>query len=167
MLEFLYRVPVKPLLRSSLVCKHWYNSINKDPTFTSSHFIEYSQKHPHLILHFLNRNKNNTKTNNSNSNKVEYFHSFFDLDKDNNNQSVYIVDWNQNLVTYIKSKVDLVGYCNGLICLSERCPVISKVWIWNTARNESVLIFPPVNDSDSGAYGVINYGFGFDSITKE
>lgn len=63
--------------------------------------------------------------------------------------------------------MDLVGYCNGLICLSERCPVISKVWIWNTARNESLLIFPPVNDSDSGAYGVVNYGFGFDSITKE
>lgn len=52
--EILTKVPVRSLLRSGAVSKHWYKSIHIDTRLTDSHFLQ-SQKNPKFIFSLLNK----------------------------------------------------------------------------------------------------------------
>ncbi|OVA04350.1 F-box domain [Macleaya cordata] len=141
-LEILYRLAVHSLIRFSSVSKLWFKSIsNDDPHFAASHLLQ-SQKNPRLVFNVVNY-----------PNLI--YHKFFYLEKDG-------VDLHGPPVSLKFFHRDLVGYCNGLVCLSLLCPTPYLIDIINTSRRELFTISPPTVD------GYVQcYGFGFDSLSNE
>ncbi|KAI3903360.1 hypothetical protein MKW98_032014, partial [Papaver atlanticum] len=151
-------------MRLSCTSKYLHNSINQNPHFSRSHFINYSQKHPYLVLYV-----NCLTTENPSKLYKNLFHPWdvhYDL---NDNHDVNV----SSTISY-RNKGNFLGYCNGLICFAKLFGKTAVVDVWNFTTIELLRIIPPVifdKDDTSPIRGFecpfLSRGFGFDSLNNE
>lgn len=142
--QILTKLPSKSLIRFSCVCKHWSTLILHDPHFASSHFLHYSQKNSCFLYKFGGEGEVTSFY--LSSGEREFDGGFVDLHK------MKTIGSGQ--------KWELIGSCNGLICLFNITDQIIEVC--NPARHQRLPIFPrrPITRSDI-------FGFGYDSLSEE
>lgn len=127
----LYWLPVKSLLRFMCVCKSWFALVE------SSSFIT---KHLHTNLN-----------NDSGGLLVElYSNTFFLLSE----ETLEVIE----KFDLLGDKLDMVGCCNGLICLQTR--PAEDVTLWNPATRKLKVLRRFTNLSRD--YNSSMFGFGFD-----
>ncbi|KAI3833903.1 hypothetical protein MKX03_012391 [Papaver bracteatum] len=165
-LEFLSRLPMKPVMRFSSVSKYLYNSVHKDANFANSHLINYAQKHPFLVFYNINANYG-TK-----NQPMLYKNLFFIKGADEiQSQSAQrgFLNFGRTITANCTFQLRdaFVGYCNGLICFTRNQTMISYIDVWNFTTDELLRIFPPAIDHGGKKYRILSYGFGFDSFSKE
>ncbi|KAI3933946.1 hypothetical protein MKW92_051548 [Papaver armeniacum] len=164
-LEFLSRLQIKSLRRLSCTSKYLYNTINQNPHFARSHFINYSQKYPYLVLYVNSAMNENSP--------VLYKNLFYDRDvvHDRNDNR----DVNVRLTLPYRGQGGFFGYCNGLTCFTKVYKKTAFVIdVWNFTTNELLRIIPPVivDKEDTSptrglGYTLMSRGFGFDSLNNE
>ncbi|XP_026451330.1 putative F-box protein At3g52320 [Papaver somniferum] len=146
--DILIRLPARTLAICSCVSKLWYNSIFHDPKFTSSHFVENKNKLK-LVFNLLNVFENGLEK--------AYFLSI--EEKISKNTDFYY----HKVLADISfgDTSDVVGYCNGLVCLN----LVTEIAVINPTRGER-LVF---SNSFPGTMGCMYlcHGFGFDSSLQE
>ena len=141
-LEILYRLPVKSLIRFRCVSKSW-NSLITTSAFIDSHLTQ-SLSLP------SNSNKLIVSLGNFRT-KVEYY----EFIHDDNNDSDSSFHQFQNVEFPLSSYFNLIGSVNGLFCLCEKEQII----LWNPCIRKFITL-PKTNSA------VIN-GFGFDARTND
>ncbi|KAI3951622.1 hypothetical protein MKW92_051562 [Papaver armeniacum] len=163
-LEFLSRLPIKSLMRLSCTSKYLYNTVTQNPNFARSHFINYSQKYPFLVLYV-----NCLTAENPPKLYKNLFHPW-DVHSDRNDNH----DVNVSSTISYRNKGNFLGYCNGLICFAKLFRKTAVVDVWNFTTNELLRIIPPVIfDKDDTSpirgfeYPFLSRGFGFDSLNNE
>ncbi|KAI3888413.1 hypothetical protein MKX03_031840, partial [Papaver bracteatum] len=165
-LEFLSRLPFKSLRRLSCTSKYLYNTVNHNPHFSRSHFINHSRKYPYLVLYI-----NSVTTENRPVLHKSFFYDRNLVYNPNANPDVKVRLTNP----YKGGKGNLFGYCNGLSCFTKVCKKNAFVIdVWNFTTNELLRIIPPVivdNEDTSPTrgfgYTIVSRGFGFDSLNNE
>lgn len=141
-MDILTRLLVKSILRFRSVCKSWYN-LFRNPDFIKMHLYH--------------------------SNRMNYFSLILTKYDDDGFATFLSVDYNHSLslfdqrvkfccpLKYRQCLVEILGSCNGLICLKSKPKVVC---IWNPCTNEYVKL-PRV----SGIPSIRSYGFGYDCKT--
>lgn len=151
LVEILSRLPVKPLLRFTSVCKKWYSLI-LNPNFVSKH-LEQSISEPSFQNQFLLVRHYNILT------KRERFALHFD------NPFVTYAEL-QCPFTRVNDFFRVVGTCNGLICLADDIDTYTDtVIIWNPCARKSINLPKPV--FSNRPQGTVLLGFGFDSVNND
>ncbi|KAK4259370.1 hypothetical protein QN277_005710 [Acacia crassicarpa] len=140
-LNILKRLPVKSLIRSQCVCKHWKNLIKK-PSFIAEHLHHSSHQSPSLLLRWPSFASS------------EYRWGLLDCDM-------------QQLIVQSSSLIDslshlrLCGSSNGLLCLKSEA--LKSILLWNPATRE-IRLAPITIDEFKGGYCI---GFGFSPIVND
>ncbi|KAL3642419.1 hypothetical protein CASFOL_013234 [Castilleja foliolosa] len=149
MLCILTRLPVKSILRFKSVCKPWLELFST-PEFIKLHQGQFSSdsKNKFFIAHKFNQSGNNTP-----------------------NLSFFNIESNEKKPTFVGSpfgdvETDMVGCCNGLICIIERLRCRREaICIWNPALNLSKTVSLPSIARRSGES--VSLGFGYDAETDD
>ncbi|KAK4253325.1 hypothetical protein QN277_010648 [Acacia crassicarpa] len=165
--EILHRLPVKSLVKCTIVCKH-LNSFITDQTFIFDHLnqtIQASSGNGWLFLQLYLRTRH----------LVPYIHheEFYSLYS--HNQQIDQFSFKKFplsglLRSYNHSTV--VGTCDGLVCITDsQIYHMATLLIWNPSIRKYMIIFEPILTSDTGngqhkGYQPL-YGFGFDSKNKD
>ena len=149
-LQILYCLPVKSLVKFTLVCKTWQSLITS-PCFINTHLAKTLSKplssQPLLIRHFTDSPKKE--------------HYFLHL----NHESL---DIHQTLKSPLEPRKNLypriVGTVHGLICLSDDIfGYTYRIMLWNPLVRKSIeLPTPNVTFNEVGPY-MFTLGFGFDA----
>ncbi|XVF52477.1 hypothetical protein PTKIN_Ptkin05aG0021300 [Pterospermum kingtungense] len=149
-LQILYRLPVKTLVKCTLVCKPWQSLITGSD-FISTHLAKTLSKpttsHPLLTRHFTEF-----------PNKEHYFLRL-------NRESLDIY---QTLKCPLKPRTNdyprIVGTLHGLICLSDDLVgYTNRIVLWNPSVRKYVeLPWPNITFREIGSY-YFTLGFGFDA----
>ncbi|KAM7497925.1 hypothetical protein LguiA_022339 [Lonicera macranthoides] len=147
--EILTRLPVKTLLRCTSVCKSWYSLI------TSPNFIT-------LHLNRTASNNDNRLLIRSCNNRIENYSVYTDNET---------FDECEKLHFPLHSRINrfnIVGNCNGLVCLSEDVQQYTDIMIlWNPSIRKFVhLPYPNFGYNTHGAY-LQSVGFGFNPVTND
>ncbi|GLT94153.1 hypothetical protein SLE2022_119090 [Rubroshorea leprosula] len=143
--DILSRLPITSLVQFKFVCKAW-RSLAQDPFLANNHLSCYAETNPCLILHcdFPLRNQLyfvDLSTENLDKEKVKKLHAPF--------QSTM-------------PEFDLVGSCNGLLCLSDS--------LYNDALyvyNPFTMDYMELPKSKRYPDQEVVFGFGFHPKTKE
>lgn len=152
-LEIINRIPVKSVIRFGSASKYWYNSIHQDPKFMSNYFLQ-SLKNPNFIVCVLNVNLKDS---------IFMNHMLYIEDNHNHKHAGDGKIVHKSLTSRSNGKKQVVGYCNGFVCLSKMIKHPSTYDIYSLSMPEVLSIFTP-----TVADGYVKFhGFGFDSITKE
>ncbi|KAK9726135.1 hypothetical protein RND81_05G192600 [Saponaria officinalis] len=142
--NILLRLPAKPLLRFKCVCSAWYNLIT-DPNFARLHLERsiFSKTNLHFVI------------------KTPKLH-LADFDTFKNP-----VELNYPLKNHKHKGAEIVGSCNGLLC------------IWNMDRDLTLYLYNPTTQTHKSLpvlpintpfnYDRMNFsfGFGYDSVSKD
>ncbi|XVF52475.1 hypothetical protein PTKIN_Ptkin05aG0021200 [Pterospermum kingtungense] len=150
-LQILYLLPVKTLVKCTLVCKSWHSLITSSD-FINTHLAKTlsrpSTSQPLLTRHF-------TKS----PNKEQYF-----LHLNRESLDIY-----QTLKSPLKPETDgtyprIVGTLHGLICLSDDLfGYTYRIVLWNPSVRKYVeLPCPNITYNEIGPY-YFTLGFGFDA----
>ncbi|KAI3870455.1 hypothetical protein MKW92_017918 [Papaver armeniacum] len=151
--EIINRVPVQSVIRFGSISKYWYNSIHQNPKFPSDYFLQ-SLKNPSLILCILNLNPKDS---------IFYNHHMLYFEDNRKHKHANGRTVHKFLTSRSHGRKQVVGFCNGLVCLSKMIKNPSTYDIYSLSMPEVFSIFTP-----SVADGYVKFhGFGFDSITKE
>ncbi|KAK9943160.1 hypothetical protein M0R45_008778 [Rubus argutus] len=161
--KILLRLPVKPLIKFSLVCKSWMSLI-KSSTFIQSHLrttIDSNDKNgTHLLLL--------SASSYSITDRILHHHHWLRWDSPEFGEYSKLISpvvVNKKRVAFHDLRV--VGTCNGLVCLESdnlyghRSPTL----LWNPSVRKTV-IFPSPPMCFPGAVRhpkCITHGFGYDS----
>lgn len=142
-IEILKRLPVKSILRFTLVCKLWY-SIITNPNFITIH-LNHNRNNNNLLVRFY-----------TNNDRKEHYLLLPDVEKFDEN-SVELEFPFYSSIGYFR----IIGSCNGLICLcDDYFQDAENVIIWNPCVRKSItLAFP---EKPPNPYMCV-IGFGFDS----
>ncbi|XP_058187819.1 F-box/kelch-repeat protein At3g17530-like [Rhododendron vialii] len=147
LIEILCRLPVKSLLRSKFVCKNWYSLIHsliQNPSFISLH-DKHSAKNTDYLLVKRSLNGGVGLSFVPNETTVE------DIDISSTGlESLDIRD------------LQLLGPCNGVVCLTKRS-FNSTMVICNPSMREFRVLPRPSQKKDYET----NMGFGFDPSTND
>ncbi|GAA0140190.1 hypothetical protein LIER_01584 [Lithospermum erythrorhizon] len=163
--QVLLRLPIKPLLRCSTVCKAWYNMITS-PQFIYAHLTLFKSLHDSTCLLI----------------EYGYIKKKYVLYSDDKAGTFEELDRFEFPIEKSTSLLHVVGCCNGLICFSNVCSLncISdgdteqEVMLWNPIIRKSLhlpiskmqLRFDEAMDSNlrisPGAFG-----FVFDHIRND
>ncbi|KAK4253324.1 hypothetical protein QN277_010647 [Acacia crassicarpa] len=163
--EILHRLPVKSLVKCTIVCKAW-NSFITDQTFIFDHLnqtIQASSGNGWLFLQ-LYRETTDAPT------RYEEFYSLYSHNQQIDHFSVKKFPLSGLLQSYDHSYV--VGTCDGLVCITDsQIRNIATLLIWNPSIRKYMIIFEPILTSGTGngqheEYQPL-YGFGFDSKNKD
>ncbi|KAI3945664.1 hypothetical protein MKW92_004863 [Papaver armeniacum] len=159
--EILTKLPVPALLKSVLVSKLWYNCIHTDhKRLTYSHFLE-SQRQPQVVLSLLNV-REVFKTNTGIPTYGCHFFKFAGTSSDYCFNNVLRFDKFRNHLGH-PNVWEMVGYCNGLPCMSHAGNYSSGYVVLDPNRRDFMCIFYPAS---VGIYTqeaeIICHGFGFD-----
>ncbi|XP_043718468.1 F-box protein At3g07870-like isoform X2 [Telopea speciosissima] len=146
--DILLRLPIKSLVRFRCVCKNWCVLI-KSPRFISKQIQRTTENNPLLILNGCAFDGDD--------------HGLYTLDYGSSNQATKL-DFPFESFAKCFDRVDIVGSCNGLVCLgfSEGQYCWDTICLWNPATREQK--FLPKIDSTSH---YVSMGFGFDPIVNE
>ncbi|KAL3628751.1 hypothetical protein CASFOL_027797 [Castilleja foliolosa] len=138
----LTRLPVKSILRCKSVCKLWLKFLSS-PEFIQLHQAQFSRvpKNQSFIIH-------RTKSSWSDRNTT----SLFSIESGDKNPTIL----NHPLDGYYR---DIVGCCNGLVCLKPRASSLDRFVLWNPALKlfKNVFLNPP------GVGERLSLGFGYDT----
>ncbi|KAG8380412.1 hypothetical protein BUALT_Bualt06G0012700 [Buddleja alternifolia] len=147
--EILSWLPVKSLLKFRCVSKSWRSLIG------SKRFIKTHLKNSSTTSN-LKRHGIITSTYGSYNHKLQYYSLHSLLHK----HAIHSIDFNYPYI-YPRHSVDIVGSCNGLVCLLINR---KKFILWNPSTRKSRKL-PDVLDADQSkhefAFDVEKYGFGF------
>ncbi|XP_030934675.1 F-box/kelch-repeat protein At3g23880-like isoform X1 [Quercus lobata] len=141
-LEILARLPVKSLLRFRCVCKTWYSYITS-PNFISTHLLCYNNHDGGYVIHIHSQ--------------------ICTLASDRTFETISEVRFP---FTFQSKYSDLVGSCNGILCITDFVTSKSKdVYLWNPSiRKFKRLPLTCLNQTQ-----VLNaaHGFGYDSLNND
>lgn len=129
--------------------KLWYNLIYNDNRFAATHLlVQQNQKNYDLFLHFLD-------------NRESCY--IFRLAKNQHNNSL---NMKFSLVRYFQFKYELVGYCNGLTCYSERELVdgTGSITVVNLTTLETLGL--SYTTPRTRKYNHLCHGFGLDPFSQ-
>ncbi|XP_060189766.1 F-box/kelch-repeat protein At3g06240-like, partial [Lycium barbarum] len=159
--EILCRLPVKSLLRFRCVSKQWCSLISS-PHFISSYLSHSlsitSYANPLILLrHFSFEPKNQGQ---------EHYSVYFDPSKTEN--LTLVKELKFPFKTRSGHHFRVVGFCNGLFCLSDDFKGKTyTIILWNPAIRRSITLPKPTH-VQFGSYGPhICLGFGFDPKTHD
>ncbi|XP_057506612.1 F-box protein At3g07870-like [Actinidia eriantha] len=152
LVDVLARLPIEIIVRCTLVCKSWFSLITS-PNFISHHLNRIiSNNKGHLLIRYR-----------TDKPRQEYCSLRFD---DNNTFDEYkSFDFP---FTRLHSYFDIVGSCNGLICLSDdQFRYNVRMYLWNPCIRK-VLAIPRPNVTFC-SHGSFDHalGFGFDSVSND
>ncbi|XP_043693193.1 F-box protein CPR1-like [Telopea speciosissima] len=153
--EILSRLPVKSLLRFRCVCKPWCVLIT-DPTFVKMHINRSLATNSNLIFILI---------------KPSFNLQFFNLN-DGDEQLEAAVEIDHPPLYNSEFKAELVGSCNGLLCITYSVHII---FLWNPlTRRHQKLPDTPITPIELFEFPVrfdyhpnIVYGFGYDATTED
>ncbi|KAK4259401.1 hypothetical protein QN277_005739 [Acacia crassicarpa] len=141
--NILTKLPVKTLIRSRCVCKHWKNLI-RSPSFISDH-LHHSSTHqnPSLLL--------------------ERDYDLWLLDCKMQLHEVRIAPLLDSPSTF-----HIVGSSNGLLCVrvGRDCEFYPYILLWNPATRE-VRQLPPNTPNTKGVHLPLSIGFGFSPVIND
>ncbi|XP_042515311.1 F-box protein CPR1-like [Macadamia integrifolia] len=137
-IHVLSRLPVKSLLRFKCVCKPWYALIT-DPAFIKMHLTQSLATNTNLTL-IVNKSKSI---------------NFYSVDLD-------ACELNQAFKSPIFRTTDILGSCNGLLCISN-CN--NDMYLWNPSTRSHHKL--PSTPADYIPYHYAAYGFGYDPTTDD
>ncbi|XP_074321225.1 F-box protein CPR1-like [Silene latifolia] len=141
--EILLLLPAKTLLRCAVVCKLWYHLI-RDLHFVNLHLQRSLATKTNL--HFVIRTPMLHLTD------FDTFENIRELD--------YPFKHPEH------GGVDVVGTCNGLLCLLES--EYFQLIIYNpTTQTNRLLPWLPVEEQLAYPHGRFNFGFGFDTVSQD
>ncbi|GFS45615.1 hypothetical protein Acr_00g0097050 [Actinidia rufa] len=152
LVNVLARLPIEIIVRCTLVCKLWFSLI------TGSNFISY-----HL---------NRTITNNKGHLLIRYCtdeprKEYCSLRFDSNNTCDEYKRFDFPF-TFLHPYIDVVGSCNGLICLSDyQFRYNLGIYLWNPCIRKVVAIQSPNVTLRSHGSFMHALGFGFDSVSND
>ncbi|KAI3457245.1 hypothetical protein Pfo_013908 [Paulownia fortunei] len=144
LIEILLKLPVKSLIRFTIVCKSWHSLITS-PTFISSH-LSYNKNHALLLRRYDKHDKR------------EHY-SLLKVTKN----GPFGVNSSSELEFPFKSQIGyfrIVGSCDGLVCLSD--DFFANSWqpviLWNpSVRNHIVLPKTIINPKEPHIF-VLGFG---------
>ncbi|XVF52473.1 hypothetical protein PTKIN_Ptkin05aG0021100 [Pterospermum kingtungense] len=149
-LQILYRLPIKTLVKCILVCKSWLSLVTSSD-FINTHLSKTLSKpitsRPLLTRHFTESPKKE--------------HYFLRLNRES-------LDIYQTLKCPLKPRTNdyprIVGTVHGLICLSDDfVGYTNRIVLWNpSVRKYIELPWPSITFSEIGPY-YFTLGFGFDA----
>ncbi|KEH43627.1 putative F-box domain, galactose oxidase/kelch, beta-propeller, F-box associated interaction [Medicago truncatula] len=144
-IEILLRLPVKSLLQFKCICKSWKTLIS-DPQFANNHFLT-STAYPQLLSAALGVCRN------------PYEILSYPVKPLLENLSTPITPLNFST----GHCYDILGSCNGLICLYDIHQ--SNFTLWNPSINLKSRTYPTIASSDNDV--VVYHGFGYDQINDK
>ncbi|KAI9109328.1 hypothetical protein K1719_019672 [Acacia pycnantha] len=168
-LEILYRLPGKSLVKFTSVCKAW-NSLITDQTFIYDHlnrtiqasngnnflffhlyFHEFRGQRRHLLMH------------------TEYFYSLYSVNKQTNHSFLERLPFSPLFEQ--NGWALFVSTCNGLVCLADCYSPLDyqTILIWNPLLRKYLVLPKPIKTSKERErleYSVC-LGFGFDSRNND
>ncbi|KAI9109344.1 hypothetical protein K1719_019688 [Acacia pycnantha] len=168
LLEILYRLPGKSLVKFTSVCKAW-NSLITDQTFIHDHLnrrIQASIGNNSLFFHFYYPEVRGQRRHLLKHHETEYFYSLYSVNKQTNHLFLERVQFS-NLFQQIRW-TQFVSTCNGLVCLAD-CYSPSDyetIVIWKPkylVLPEQIMTF---RDRERLEYSLC-LGFGFDSRNND
>ncbi|KAF5740014.1 F-box and associated interaction domains-containing protein putative isoform 1 [Tripterygium wilfordii] len=148
--EILERLPVKTLGVCLCVCKSWHALITS-ASFITNHFSKTHKNDINKGRRFLFKHYDL-------NDKVR-----FSLHLDNDSFEK-VRDLEFPLKRYYPG-FRMVGYCNGVLCLSN-IRVSSNFFLWNPSVQQKCVSLPPHPVSTSPGYHSHAVGFGFDSLSS-
>ncbi|KAK4253326.1 hypothetical protein QN277_010649 [Acacia crassicarpa] len=160
--EILHRLPVKSLVKCTIVCKY-LNSFITDQTFIFDHLnqtIQASSGNGWLFLQLYHQRPI----------RYEEFYSLYSHNQQIGHFSVNKFPLSSLLQSFDHSTV--VGTCDGLVCITNsQIHDMATLLIWNPSIRKYMLISEPILTSGTGngqheGYQPL-YGFGFDSKNKD
>ncbi|CAK9142900.1 unnamed protein product [Ilex paraguariensis] len=147
--QILSRLPVKSLLRFKSVSKPWL-ALTMNPTFISLHLThtDMNPKNDAVIIHSLSLRHDHIMSlcnvNPIDNKPINLDHPF---------PEIFL-------------QMDLVGSCNGLVCLG--CPPLGQMIIlWNPATRMYKTIRLPSTKMDRGEVDKVSLGLGFDPVEND
>ncbi|KAI9109325.1 hypothetical protein K1719_019669 [Acacia pycnantha] len=176
-LEILYRLPGKSLVKFTSVCKAW-NSLITDQTFIYDHlnctiqasngnnflffhlyFHEFRGQRRHLLMHTEYNLLMHT----------EYFYSLYSVNKQTNHSFLERLPFS-HLFQQNRWAV-FVSTCNGLVCLADCYSPLDyeTILIWNPLLRKYLVLPKPIKtckERERLEYSVC-CGFGFDSRNND
>ncbi|KAJ4950667.1 hypothetical protein NE237_027499 [Protea cynaroides] len=147
--EIWSRLPIKYVLRCRSVCKLWYNW-GYDASFIDLHMSKSIHQPSHLVLA--------VKSETSNSNKSSLLMINGEGDHCKTRQIPLGFETMENRL------FDIVGSCNGFICLSSR-PHSGPIYIHNPITEEAILL--PRSHLKNSPLTTTSIGFGFDRLSNK
>ena len=152
LVDVLARLPIETIVRCKLVCKSWFSLITS----------------PNFISHHLNRTIINNKGHlliryRTDEPRKEYCSLRFDSNNTFDEYKRFDFPF-----TRLHPYIDVVGSCNGLICLSnDRFRYNLRMYLWNPCiRKVLVIPRPNVRLRSHGSF-MHALGFGFDSVSND
>ncbi|XP_040372538.1 F-box protein CPR1 isoform X2 [Rosa chinensis] len=158
--RILLRLPTKSLIKSTLVCKSWMSLI-KSSTFIQSHLSITIDSNNQNDAHLLLLSAFSYKV----SDRLHWLH----WDSPEFGEYSLLAD----PVTFLEnepiSDLEVVGTCNGLICLApDLSDNHSPTLIWNPCIRKIVILPSPPACFTSTQYDkYIEHGFGYDSHSND
>ncbi|KAL3628789.1 hypothetical protein CASFOL_027835 [Castilleja foliolosa] len=138
MLCVLARLPVKSICRFKSVCKPWNHLFSTQEFIKMQFKLSSESKNQSFLVHRVNKNGSNTI-------------SVFNIDS--NEKKARILDHPFN---YTRIRIDIVGCCNGLVCIRRGKGFV----LWNPAMNLFKTVSPL---KDHGIFESASLGFGYDA----
>ncbi|OVA04118.1 F-box domain [Macleaya cordata] len=155
-IDILSRLPVKSVLQCRLVCKAW-RSLVCDPSFAHMHLLRrrrHDDDHGKVNIAVMTLFENNSS---------ERFH--YTLDNENCEKSYEIRSFDfssdDDLIL-----CDIVGSCNGLICIADYKDD-GSLYIFNPITRECLNLPNLINQSSCLRIEDMVYGFGYLPSTNE
>ncbi|XP_031407342.1 F-box protein CPR1-like [Punica granatum] len=146
LIDILSRLPVKSLLRSKCVCKQW-RSLISDPEFAELQLGRSKEHNPNACRRVLWLN-NPIRSIDCES-----------LSCSNEGTTVRDIK-HPSIVSSLESFIEIVGSCNGLVCLLVD---FKSFILWNPTTGACNELPSPSSDISGREYF---YGFGYDSSTN-
>ncbi|VFQ71747.1 unnamed protein product [Cuscuta campestris] len=146
----LRRLPVKSAVKCTAVCKSWYALI-KDPSFISTHLQrDASFQDGLLLLSFI-----------EDSETERYVYRLY---RDND----AFEEYKQLFLPFKRLRdPEIVGSCNGLICLSHVEKDAWNIVLWNPSIHKHFILPEPDLPAACEVYFFDTIGFGFDSVSND
>ncbi|KEH16767.1 F-box and associated interaction domain protein [Medicago truncatula] len=153
-IEILSLLKVKPLIRFKCVSKSWYSLIS-NPFFIKKHLFKSSQN-PHLSIFATNSSGNSIDTTLAPL-PIQYLHEITDV-----NDITRYTD---------KEYHEVVGCCNGLICLLYISSINNdyeySFGFWNPATRSSSVKLGSFLISDKEHDSHFHFSLGYDNLTAK
>ncbi|XAR64919.1 hypothetical protein NMG60_11008816 [Bertholletia excelsa] len=156
LLDILVRLPVKYLLRARCVCKSWMFLIRSPAfvyAFNNRALVHSESKNPLLLYRYYSEDDGADHYGLCYENRL-FFAEFSEIKFPFRSANKFF---------------RIVGYCNGLMCLTDDIPSFTDtVIIWNPSIRKSVTL-PGSPSIEMRSGEVFNYvvGFGIDGINDE
>ncbi|KAK4269946.1 hypothetical protein QN277_023038 [Acacia crassicarpa] len=168
-LEILYRLPVKSLVKFTSVCKAW-NSLITDQTFIYDHLnrtIQASNGNNflffHLYFHELRGQRRHLLMHN------EYFYSLYSVNKQTDHSFLERLPFSH--LFQLNHWDVFFSTCNGLVCLADSYSPLDyeTILIWNPLLRKYLVLPKPIKtckERERLEYSLC-FGFGFDSRNND